>query len=144
MSAEELKVLNNLVSGYFDFAEVQAIKHRPMYMNDYIKHLDAILSSTGEVLLMDAGMISHEQAMDKAETEYRKWEVRTLSPVEQAYLNSIKTLNHKTKRRMTKKNETLYEQSFSDDYSEKKAIDAAHTAQATVQKAKHRVQEILD
>ncbi len=46
LSAEELKVLNNLVSGYFDFAEVQAIKHRPMYMNDYIKHLDAILSST--------------------------------------------------------------------------------------------------
>ena len=79
--------------------KVQAIKHRPMYMNDYIKHLDAILSSTGEVLLMDAGMISHEQAMDKAETEYRKWEVRTLSPVEQAYLNSIKTLNHKTKKK---------------------------------------------
>ena len=99
LSAEELKVLNNLVSGYFDFAEVQAIKHRPMYMNDYIKHLDAILSSTGEVLLMDAGMISHEQAMDKAETEYRKWEVRTLSPVEQAYLNSIKTLNYKTKKK---------------------------------------------
>lgn len=99
LSTEELKVLNNLVSGYFDFAEVQAIKHRPMYMNDYIKHLDAILSSTGEVLLMDAGMISHEQAMDKAETEYRKWEVRTLSPVEQAYLNSIKTLNHKTKKK---------------------------------------------
>ena len=99
LSAEELKVLNNLVSGYFDFAEVQAIKHRLMYMNDYIKHLDAILSSTGEVLLMDAGMISHEQAMDKAETEYRKWEVRTLSPVEQAYLNSIKTLNYKTNKK---------------------------------------------
>lgn len=48
---------------------------------------------------MDAGMISHEQAMDKAETEYRKWEVRTLSPVEQAYLNSIKTLHHKTKKK---------------------------------------------
>ena len=62
-------MLNNLVSGYFDFAEVQAIKHRPMYMNDYIKHLDAILSSTGEVLLMDAGMISHEQAMDKAKID---------------------------------------------------------------------------
>lgn len=99
LSAEELKVLNNLVSGYFDFAEIQAIKHRPMYMNDYIKHLDAILSSTGEVLLTGPGLISHEQAMDKAETEYRKWEVRTLSPVEQAYLDSIKTLNHKAKEK---------------------------------------------
>lgn len=99
LSAEELKILNNLVSGYFDFAEIQAIKHRPMYMNDYIKHLDAILSSTGEVLLTGPGSISHEQAMDKAETEYRKWEVRTLSPVEQAYLDSIKTLNHKAKEK---------------------------------------------
>ena len=97
LSAEELKVLNNLVSGYFDFAEVQAIKHRPMYMNDYIKHLDAILSSIGEALLPGPGTVSHEQAMDKAETEYRKWEVRTLSPVEQAYLDNIKMLNHKTK-----------------------------------------------
>ena len=60
LSAEELKVLNNLVSGYFDFAEVQAIKHRPMYMNDYIKHLDAILSSTGEVLLMDSRIKRNE------------------------------------------------------------------------------------
>ena len=98
LNGDELKVLNNLVSGYFDFAEIQAMKHRPMYMSDYRQQLDSILSSTGEPLLPDAGSISHQQAMEKAETEYRKWEVKTLSPVEQAYLKTIKMLNDKGKR----------------------------------------------
>ena len=98
LNGDELKVLNNLVSGYFDFAEIQAMKHRPMYMSDYIRQLDSILSSTGEPLLPDAGSISHKQAMEKAETEYRKWEVKALSPVEQAYLETIKMLNDKGKR----------------------------------------------
>ena len=97
LSEEDLKVLNNLVSGYFDFAEVQAMKHRTMYMKDYIQHLDAILSSTGEQLLNGYGTVSHGQAMEKAEKEYRKFDVRTLSPVEQAYLDNIKILNKKVK-----------------------------------------------
>lgn len=97
LSEEELKVLNNLVSGYFDFAEVQAMKHRAMYMKDYIQHLETILSSTGEQLLKGCGTVSHEQAMEKAEKEYRKFDVRTLSPVEQAYLDNIKILNKKVK-----------------------------------------------
>ena len=97
LSEEELKVLNNLVSGYFDFAEVQAMKHRAMYMKDYIRHLETILSSTGEQLLNGCGTVSHEQAMEKAEKEYRKFDVRTLSPVEQAYLDNIKILNKKVK-----------------------------------------------
>ena len=79
LSEEELKVLNNLVSGYFDFAEVQAMKHRAMYMKDYIQHLETILSSTGEQLLNGCGTVSHEQAMEKAEKEYRKFDVRTRS-----------------------------------------------------------------
>jgi hypothetical protein len=97
LSADELKVLNNIVSGYFDFAEIQAMKHIPMYMSDYVKQLDNILSATGEKLLSDAGSVSHQQAMDKAESEYRKFQVRELSPVEQAYLETIKVLNKKAK-----------------------------------------------
>ena len=92
LSADELKVLNNIVSGYFDFAEIQAIRHRPMYMEDYIKQLDGILSGTGEKILEDAGSISHQQALKKAEQEYRKYQVKTLSPVEQAYLDTLKQL----------------------------------------------------
>ena len=48
LSADELKILNNLVSGYFDFAEIQALKHRPMYMEDYVHQLDNNISSIGE------------------------------------------------------------------------------------------------
>lgn len=95
LDENELKILNNLVSGYFDFAEIQAIKHRPMYMGDYVKQLDLILSSTGEKLLEGSGSISHQRAMEKAEAEYRKFQVRELSPVEQAYIDTIKSLNSK-------------------------------------------------
>lgn len=95
LDENELKILNNLVSGYFDFAEIQAIKHRPMYMGDYVKQLDLILSSTGEKLIEGSGSISHQRAMEKAEAEYRKFQVRELSPVEQAYIDTIKSLNSK-------------------------------------------------
>jgi len=98
LTADELKVLNNIVSGYFDFAEIQAIRHRPMYMEDYIKQLDGILSGTGEQLLMDAGSVSHQQALEKAAKEYRKYQVKTLSPVEQAYLDTVKQLEKTAKK----------------------------------------------
>jgi hypothetical protein len=103
LNEDELKILNNLVSGYFDFAEIQAIKRRPMYMADYIKQLDTILSSTGENVLQNAGTISHEQAMDKALSEYRKYQVKTLSPVEQAYLDVIKTVQKKIEKKESNK-----------------------------------------
>ncbi len=89
LTAEELKILNNLVSGYFDFAEINAIEHKPMYMSDYIKQLDSILTSGNRKLLMDAGNISHEQALEKAREEYRKYQINTLSTVETEYIKSI-------------------------------------------------------
>ena len=98
LKEDELKILNNLVSGYFDFAEIQAMKHRPMYMSDYIRNLDNILSSTGEPLLVGAGKVSHTVAISKAEKEYRKYEQRTLSPVEEAYLDTIKQINKEAKK----------------------------------------------
>ena len=94
MEEEELKILNNIVSGYFDFAEIQAMKHKAMYMEDYIKQLDAILLSTGEKVLVGAGKISHTQAIEKARTEYKKYQVKTLSPVEKEYLETIKQINN--------------------------------------------------
>ena len=95
LNEDELKVLNNLVSGYFDFAEIQAMRKRPMYMEDYISHLDAILSSTGEKLLEGAGSVSHQQAMDKAQQEYRKFQSKTLTEVEKNYLETIKKIEEK-------------------------------------------------
>ena len=102
LSAEELKVLNNLVSGYFDFAEIQAIRHNPMHMEDYIVQLDSILSSTGEKLLDNAGKISHDQAINKAISEYRKYQEKTLSPVEEAYFSTIQTLGKQAKKNSRK------------------------------------------
>lgn len=92
LTEEELKILNNLVSGYFDFAEVQAMRHRPMHMSDYVEHLDRLLSLNGDEVLQNAGKISHQQAMDKAEKEYRIYQKNTLSPVEESYLQAMKKL----------------------------------------------------
>ena len=102
LTEKELKILNNLVSGYFDFAEIQAMKRKPMHMKDYIKQLDNILSATGEKLLSDAGSVSHEKAIDKAELEYKKYQEKTLSPVEEAFLCQIKALEKKVKEPKSK------------------------------------------
>ena len=95
LTEEELKVLNNLVSGYFDFAEIQAMKRKPMYMADYIKQLDNILSATGEKVLQNAGRVSHQEAIQKATTEFKKYQVKTLSAVEEDYLRTLKSLEKK-------------------------------------------------
>ena len=99
LSEDELKVLNNIVSGYFDFAEIQAMRHNPMHMSDYVEHLDSILNATGENLLKGAGTVSHQQAIDKAKAEYKKYQVQNLSPVEEAYLNSIKQIEKTAKKK---------------------------------------------
>ena len=99
LSEEELKILNNIVSGYFDFAEVQAMRHNPMYMSDYVEHLDNVLRTTGEKLLDGAGKVSHKTALEKAKTEYRKFQVQTLSPVEKAYLQTIRDVEKTVKKK---------------------------------------------
>lgn len=103
LEPDELKVLNNLVSGYFDFAEIQAMRKNPMYMKDYIEHLDAILTSTGEKLLLDAGKVSNKQALKKATEEYKKYQVQNLSPVEEEYLKVIKETSKTAKKLADKK-----------------------------------------
>ena len=95
LSEEELKILNNLVSGYFDFAEIQAMKRKPMYMSDYIDQLDKILSATGQEILNISGKISHKNAITKAKSEYKKYQVKTLSPVEEAFLENLKDAQKK-------------------------------------------------
>ena len=98
LSEDELKILNNIVSGYFDFAEVQAMRHNPMYMSDYVEHLDNVLKTTSEKLLIGSGKVSHSQAIEKAKQEYKKYTVQNLSPVEEAYLQTIKEIEKKAKK----------------------------------------------
>ncbi len=97
LQEDELKILNNLVSGYFDLAEINAIEHKPMYMDDYVKQLDSVLSSGNRQLLVGSGSVSHKSAIDKATAEYRKYQNETLSPVEKEYLNAIKQIEKSNK-----------------------------------------------
>ena len=94
---KELRAMGQIVSGYLDFAERQAEREQPMTMADWSKHLDNILTSTGEKLLKGAGSISHVQAIEKAHDEYKKYQQRTLSAVERDYLDSIRELEKKGK-----------------------------------------------
>ncbi len=100
LTETELKVLNNLVSGYFDFAEISALERRPMYMKDYINQLDTILSSSNRKLLQNSGTISHTQALEKVKQEYRKYQEKTIAPVEQAYLDTIHDLEKEAKKQI--------------------------------------------
>ena len=98
LDEKELHAMGQLVSGYLDFAERQAEKEIPMTMNDWSKHLDKILIATGENLLEGNGTISHIEAMKKAETEYRKYKARTISPVEKDFLDTVSQLTKFTKK----------------------------------------------
>ena len=99
LTEPELKVLNNIVSAYFDLAEVKAMNHDPMQTQDWIVQLDRMIEIFDKKVLTDAGKVSHDKALAKAEKEYRKYQVKTLSPVEEAYLDTIKTLQKQVEKK---------------------------------------------
>ena len=98
LSEKELRGLNQLVSGYLDFAERQAEREVAMTMADWIKHVDNILRATGEDVLENAGSISRKQMEEKVEEEYKKYSEHTLTPVEQDYLEEIKNIEKIAKK----------------------------------------------
>jgi hypothetical protein len=95
LSKKELKVLNNIVSAYFDMAEVKAMNHEPMKMKDWMVQFDKMIEIFDKKLLTNAGKMSHKKALEKAEKEYKKYQVKTLSPVEKDYLEVIKNVEKK-------------------------------------------------
>jgi hypothetical protein len=103
LSEQELRVLNNLVSAYFDLAELNAIEQREMRMADYVRELDSILNSTGRKLLDNAGTISSTQAQEKAKRELQRYKAITLDQVEKDYLASISSLEKKAKKATRKR-----------------------------------------
>ena len=104
LSEKELRVLNNLVSAYFDFAELNAIEERAMRMADFVRELDTILSSAGRKVLQNAGKVSNTQAQTKAKQELQKYKAKTLAAVEEDYLKTINMLE-KTAKSGSKKKE---------------------------------------
>lgn len=99
LNEEELFRLNRMVSAFFDLAEIKAKEHTQMRMVDWVEELDKFAAMYGKGVLQNAGSISHEEAMQKAEQEYRQYQVKTLSPVEKAYLDTIKSLQKKAEKK---------------------------------------------
>jgi hypothetical protein len=100
LTEDELFRLNRLVSAFFDLAEIKAQEHTKMTMADWVAELDKFADNFGKGVLKDAGSVSHKQAVRKAAEEYRKYQAKTLSPVEKAYLASIKVLEKKIERKV--------------------------------------------
>ena len=99
LNEKELRAMGQLVSGYLEFAERQAEREQVMTMNDWAAYLDRILTMSGEQLLQGSGSVSHEEAMEHATMEYRKYKQRTLSDVERDYLFSIKSIEDSVKKK---------------------------------------------
>ena len=92
LTEDELFRLNRLVSAFFDLAELKAQEQTLMTMQDWMNELDKFAGIYGKGTLQNAGAISREQADKKATQEFRTYEEKTLSPIEQAYLENIKAL----------------------------------------------------
>ena len=98
LDEKELRAMGQIVGGYLDFAERQAERHQPMTMKDWAEHLDRILTMSGEQLLQGNGSVSHDKAVEKAAAEYKKYQQKTLSDVEKAFLDSIKQIENAGKK----------------------------------------------
>ncbi len=93
LNEQELKELNAITSAYLDFAELQALRRKTMTMRDWIAKLDDFLHMSDSEILQNAGTISHEMALEKAQGEYRKYKKQNqdeLSQVERDFLDSVK------------------------------------------------------
>jgi len=102
LDKDEIFRLNRMVSAFFDLAEIKAEEQKKMYMKDWVLELDKFVGIYGKGVLEDSGTISHEKAIEKAEKEYKKYQVKTLSPVEKDYLETIKSLEKQIEKKVKK------------------------------------------
>lgn len=106
LTENELKILNRIVTAYLELAELHALNQNPMYMNDWIERLDDFLKMTGNNVLQNAGIISHEQALKKAKEEYEKYKElnkNSLSKVEEHFINQIENTSKKIQSKIREK-----------------------------------------
>jgi hypothetical protein len=102
LSESELNLLNRMVTAYLDLAEIQAMNRKPMYMVDWIQRLDDFIRMSGNDVLTNAGTVSHQQALEKANAEYLKFREQTknnLTPAEQHFIQSLEQSVRKLKPR---------------------------------------------
>ena len=106
LSEQELKELNAITSAYLDFAELQALRKKTMTMRDWIAKLDDFLHMSDSEILLNAGTISHEMALEKAQAEYQKYRSQNqdeLSQVEKDFLESVKQTQKRLEAKKGKK-----------------------------------------
>ena len=95
LNPDELDILNRIVAGYLEFAELQARNRKPMTMQNWIGKLDDFLRLGERDILTHAGRITHQEALAKAEQEYEKFRKQQLeepSRVELDFEQAIKRL----------------------------------------------------
>jgi len=101
LNEEELSALNNLVEQYLVFAEGQAKRRIPMYMNDWIEKLDGFLSLNDREILRDVGKVSHELAINFAENEYEKYRLKTIANKDKQlddFEKTVKNIEYNSKK----------------------------------------------
>ncbi len=106
LNEDELNVLNRMVTAYLELAEIQALNRKPMYMKDWIERLDDFVKMTGNDVLKNAGTVSHQQALKKANDEYEKYKERTkneLTEAEKHFVKQIETSAKKLNSKMKNK-----------------------------------------
>ena len=89
LSADELNILNRMVSAYLDIAEINALDRHPMTMQDWLNELDMFLKMTKKDILKSSGVISHKEALRKAHAEYDKYMQNHLTRAEKDYLDVL-------------------------------------------------------
>lgn len=92
LSEKELQTLNLLVSRFLDYAELQALEERTMTMQDWIEELDREIINSRRALLEGKGLVSHKQAIQKAEAEFEAYRAREMRELESDFDRAIKQL----------------------------------------------------
>ena len=103
LDESELEILNRMVTAYLEIAELQALNRNAMYMQNWIERLDDFLKMTGNDILQNAGTISHQQAILKAQKEYEKYKEETKNELSNAEKHFIKQIETTTKKLNAKK-----------------------------------------
>jgi hypothetical protein len=102
LNEEELNVLNRMITGYLEVAELQALNRKPMTMKDWLQRADDFLQLTGSDILTHAGTISHKQALDKANETYLAYREQIKNELSKAEKDFIKQLDE-TQKQLKKK-----------------------------------------
>jgi hypothetical protein len=103
LNEDELNVLNRMVTAYLELAELQALNRKPMYMEDWIERLDDFVRMTGNNILQNAGTVSHQQALKKANVEYEKYKEQTRNQLSEAEKHFVKQIENTAKKLNPKK-----------------------------------------